>query len=143
MPDLIPQSTPPTPTNSDPTEPPPFPWEDHPAFRFTFLLHFTQPGDREALEYVGRLLYDGALECANKWPDWKESPTRAELRAVLADLRHIEGFLLSIAAERQHTSLSPEDEQLAFLAGEYARQARSLAFGLQSIAGLPLGVIFR
>jgi hypothetical protein len=56
MPELVPDST------ATPPDDLQFPWEDHPAFRFTFLLHFTQPGDREALEHIGKMLYDSALE---------------------------------------------------------------------------------
>jgi hypothetical protein len=101
MPDLIQESTaaPNPPLPPDPPEPPatwdptkpylaPFPWEDHPVFRFTFLLWFTREGDRDALEVVGRLLYDMTLEVCGTWPQMPESTTRAEMRAVAKDLRH-------------------------------------------------------
>ena len=37
-------------------------WEEHAAFRSTFLMHFTKEGDRAALEILGQLLYEMLLE---------------------------------------------------------------------------------
>lgn len=60
------ESTPPPETPGEPGECPhaalPLHWEDHPAFRFTFLLHFSQKEDRAASEHLVRMLYDSALE---------------------------------------------------------------------------------
>jgi hypothetical protein len=157
MPDLIQESTavpnplppslyaappsgppdPPSPPTSaqDSEELPPFPWEDHPAFRFTFLLHFTQPKDREALEHVGKMLYESALEMAGKWPTWRESPVRAELRAAAADLRHVEAFIASVAGSRHVASLSPEDERLTFMADTMWRSIGREEKILESLIG--------
>jgi hypothetical protein len=112
-----------------------FPWEAHPAFRFTFLMHFTQPGDREALEHLGRMLYDSALELAGKWPRGQESPTRAELRAVLADLRHAESFIASVAGSRHVASLGVEDERLTYMVDEVWRDIGRTAKILETMIG--------
>src|SRR6476646_1565641 len=92
---------------SDPPDPPEtaidtpsYEWEKHLAFRNVFLLHFTDPRDRAALVYVGNLWFEMALECADKWPEWPESSTRAEMRAVAQDLRHSGAFLASVGHER-------------------------------------------
>lgn len=144
MPDLIQESTaapnPPLPPDSpeppatwDPTKPylAPFPWEDHPVFRFTFLLWFTREGDREALEAVGRLLYDMTLEVCGTWPQMPESTTRAEMRAVAKDLRHAQAFLLSIAREKDTASLGVEDERLSLMAEGWADHVGRAANGLE------------
>jgi hypothetical protein len=118
-----------------PPPPPLFPWEDHPAFRFTFLQHFTQPGDREALEHIGKMLYDSALELAGKWPTGPESSTRGELRAVLADLRHAESFIATVANSRNVSSLGPEDERLSLTADELSRMVGRTCRVIESIIG--------
>jgi hypothetical protein len=126
MPELVSDSTP-----QDPL----FPWEDHPAFRFTFLHHFTADGDREALEHVGKMMYEAALEMSGKWPEWRESSVRAELRAVLADLRHAESFIASVAESRHVASLSPEDERLTYMADTMWRSLQREANTLETIVG--------
>ena len=126
MPELVSDST---------ATPPLFPWEDHPAFRFTFLMHFTQPGDREALEHIGKMLYDSALELSGKWPTGPESPTRGELRAVLADLRHAESFIATVAGSRNVASLGPEDERLTYMVDEVSRMVGRTASILETLIG--------
>jgi len=142
MPDLTKKSTappisPPSPPPSgiwDPRKPwysGPFPWEEHPAFRFTFLAWFTRPGDRELLEGIGRLLYDMALEICGKWPKPQESTTRAEMRAAAQDLRHVEAFLLSLGTSRTTSSLQGEDERLALMAESWAGHVGQIAKGIE------------
>ena len=126
MPELVSDST---------ATPPLFPWEDHPAFRFTFLMHFTQPGDREALEHIGKMLYDSALELSGKWPRLPESSTRAELRAVLADLKHAESFIATVAGSRHVASLGPEDERLTYMVDEVWRMVGRTASILETLIG--------
>jgi hypothetical protein len=126
MPELVSDST---------ATPPLFPWEDHPAFRFTFLQHFTQPGDREALEHIGKMLYDSALELSGKWPRGVESSTRGELRAVLADLRHAESFIATVANSRNVSSLGPEDERLTYMVDEVWRMVGRTASILETLIG--------
>ncbi|HWM91416.1 MAG TPA: hypothetical protein VN493_11685 [Thermoanaerobaculia bacterium] len=68
-------------------------FEDVPTFRETFLLHFTQPGDAQALRRIGRILFLMVNEHRQYWPEPAVKSPRRELRAVLADLRHLEGYL--------------------------------------------------
>lgn len=115
------------------TSPPdPHAWEDREGFRESLLLHFTRPGDADAMRAFGALLYDAALECAPSWPDWPESAARAEMRAVAADLRHASGILASIGQERRVSSLSPSDARLSKHASDLARVVVKIANSIES-----------
>src|SRR4051812_43306982 len=74
-------------------------WEDFAVFRETFLMYLTPPGYAAALRTVGEMLFTMILENYDPWPGWPESSTRTELRAAVADLRHLEGFLQSVGRE--------------------------------------------
>lgn len=123
MPEL-PDSTPPA---AVPPVIAPAAWEDFPAFRETFLMYFTPPGYAAALRMVGEMLHSMILESYNPWPGWPESSTRTELRAAVADLRHLQGFLASVGQERKLSSLDVEDAFLSNLAAKLAPQLGKLA----------------
>jgi hypothetical protein len=126
MPDL-PDSTPPaTPPEIDPAA-----WEDYPAFRESFLMYFTPPGYAGALRVVGEMLDTMLLESYNPWPCWPESSTRTEMRAALADLRHLQGFLGSVGREKDISSLDPEDAYLSNVAAKLSRQIGHAADGIE------------
>jgi hypothetical protein len=144
MPELTQQSTAPTPPPVPPIlpedEPPaaavppvidPAAWEDFPAFRETFLMYFTPPGYADALRTVGEMLHTMILENYRPWPGWPESSTRTEMRAALADLRHLQGFLASVGRERELSSLDPEDAYLSNIAARLARQIGHAADGIE------------
>lgn len=99
-------------------------WEEYEGFRETLLLHVTDPEANATLRRLGSFLFSVCLERAELWPHHPEGETRAELRAVLADLRHLEGFLGTVGKEHVVSSLSESDEALSRFA---ARQARSLS----------------
>jgi hypothetical protein len=61
------------------------------AIRETTLYRFTDPVDRAAALFVGRMLHLFALE--RPPADASESSIRAALRAVAQDLRNLQGFL--------------------------------------------------
>jgi hypothetical protein len=69
-------------------------YEDFPTFRETFLVFVTDPAANAALRGFGKLLFDGILAVWGDWPDQPEGMFRASLRAVIADLRHVQGALL-------------------------------------------------
>ena len=146
MPELIEQSTAPAPPPVPPGVPPippetdrpvvppvidPAAWEDYPAFRETFLMLFTPPGYAEALRAVGEMLHTMVLENYTPWPGWPESSTRTEMRAALADLRHLQGFLASVGREKDLSSLDPEDAYLSNTAARLARQIKHAADGIE------------
>jgi hypothetical protein len=124
MPDLTPQSTPPPAADPDA-------WEKLPAFRQTFLMYVTPPGFAAALQGLGEMLYSLILETPAEWPGWPESATRTEMRAALADLRHLQGFLGSVGREREVSSLDAEDAYLSTLAAKLARQLRVVGDGIE------------
>ena len=68
-------------------------WEEQPAFRETLLLFFTEPGANATLRSFGRLLHELVLEFWGLWPSHPEGILPAELRAAVADLRHVQGAL--------------------------------------------------
>jgi hypothetical protein len=117
-------------------------WEEHAAFRSTFLMHFTKEGDRAALEILGQLLYEMLLEVSGGWPHWPESPTRVEMRAVVADLRHAQAFLAAIAGARHASSLKGEDERLSLLADELSREVGKTANAIESVLGPARPAVF-
>jgi hypothetical protein len=143
VPELIEQSTatttppaPPIPPEDPPlaATPPvidPAAWEDFPAFRETFLMYFTPPGYAAALRTVGEMLHTMILESYDPWPGWPESSTRTEMRAAVADLRHMQGFLASVGREREVSSLDPEDAYLSTLAAKLSRQLAHVTDGIE------------
>ena len=151
MTELIEQSTatttPPAPPIPPEDEPPaaatppvidPSAWEDYPAFRETFLMYFTPPGYADALRTMGEMLHTMILESYNPWPGWPESSTRTEMRAAVADLRHMQGFLASVGRERELSSLDPEDAYLSTLAAKLARQLARVTDGIErELDGVP------
>jgi hypothetical protein len=96
-------------------------------------MHFTKPEDRAAMEHQGSMLYEIALEMSDKWPDWREHPTRAELRAVALDLRHCAAFLASVGKERELSSLDALEETLAIMAGEWGVMVARIAWAIDSV----------
>jgi hypothetical protein len=113
----VPAVTPPT---VDPAR-----WEDTEGFRETFLLYFTRADANAGLRTVATLLYDLVLESGSVlMPDHPEGWARSQVRAALADLRHMQGFLGSLTAEAEGSSLEPYEEHLYRYAG-----ARSAILG--------------
>lgn len=113
------QSTPPpavTPPTIDPAR-----WEDTEGFRETFLLYFTTPEANAGLRTVATLLYDLVLEASTPlMPPHPEGWARAQVRAAVADLRHMQGFLDSLTQEAEGASLEPYEEHLYRFAGARA-----------------------
>ena len=92
------------------------------VFRETFLVSFTTVGDAEAFRTVGRLLFDMTVEFREYLPV-VELPRR-ELRAALAELRHLEGYLGSY--------LGPEFPFAAEIAEQVRKVADCLDRGLRN-----------
>jgi hypothetical protein len=63
-------------------------------------------GYAAAVRKVGEMLFTMILESYAPWPGWPESSTRTELRAAVADLRHLEGFLVAVGREHAVSSLT-------------------------------------
>jgi len=124
-----------TPPPASPAVPPtidPAAWEDFAVFRETFLMYLTPPGYAAALRTVGEMLHSMILEAFNPWPGWPESSTRTELRAALADLRHLEGFLGAVGREHVASSLTRPDDRLSRFAGRQAAEVARIAHRIEA-----------
>lgn len=114
---------------------PPYDWKDRAVFRETFLYLFTIPGVAEAFRRLGTFFHNLVLEHSGDWPDWPETPTRAELRALALDLRHAQGFLLSVWKEFEISSVPPADVPLCLKAQEWAGRVADLAGEIEEELG--------
>lgn len=135
----VPPASPPAPIpRIDPED-----FEKHEGFRETFLLHFSEPKTNTNLRELGSLLFDLALESSEAWPDPPEGLTRSELRAAVADLRFLEGFLGAVGREHLVSSLDFAATALSQLAARQAREVgriadrieEELALGIRSPEG--------
>jgi hypothetical protein len=149
MPELTPQSTspsspapPPVPAGTLPIPPESIPpavppildpvlWEDFPVFRETFLMYISEPEFNASLRRVGEYFFGMLLECYGDWPEWPESSTRTELRAAVADLRHLEGFLASVGQEHAVASLPWQDARLSRFAARQAAEVARIAHRIE------------
>ncbi|HEY6322156.1 MAG TPA: hypothetical protein VJA16_11420 [Thermoanaerobaculia bacterium] len=101
------------------------PWIEADSFRETTIQNFDDPEHREALRQVGRMLYDMAVE-ASRELGGESSVTRAELRAVAADLRYASGYCAMVARAAVECSLDAKEERLARFAGKVGRRVGAL-----------------
>jgi hypothetical protein len=110
----------------------PPPWIEGESIRETTLHLYDQPRDRAALRRVGRLLYDLVIFDSNLGLDRERSITRAELRAVAADLRYAAGYLRhTIWQSAEDCDLDPEDNRLARFAGKLADRVGELVLKIE------------
>jgi hypothetical protein len=121
---------------TDPTHPliPPG-WEESAGFRETFLYHFYEPDDLRALRHLARMLHESGLEMKRYASANADSATQEEMRAAAADLRHLQGFLGSVARSGEEAALSPADSELAALAARQARVVAGVAAALEQALG--------
>ena len=125
MPELTQESSSPPP--AVPATITPSTWEDFPVFRETFLMYVSEPAFNASLRTAGEHFFNMLLEHYDRWPAWQESSTRTELRAAVADMRHLQGFLASIGQERRLSSLDEGDARLSKHASQVARLLKQVA----------------
>ena len=113
---------------------PPPGWVDTTGFRETFLV-LLDLKQAEAFREAGRHLHD--LACDRGLSAIPESFTRATLRAIGLDLRHLEGLLAHTARGRFASELPPDDDALAAQAALYALKVHELAGALEADLGRP------
>ena len=121
MPDLEQDSIPPTPPAAVPATIDPDAFEDFAVFRESFLMYISEPSFNASLRVAAEHFFTMMLESYDRWPAWRETSTRTEMRAAVADLRHLQGFLASIGLERRHSSLDAGDAKLSRHASRVAR----------------------
>jgi hypothetical protein len=110
-------------------------WEDFPVFRETFLLYITDPVYNAALRIFGRLLHELVLEYYRHWPNWLEGVTATELRAAVADLRHLEGYLGAVGREHEEASLTEPEMALSRLAARQSGELTRIADEIEQALG--------
>ncbi|HYU33305.1 MAG TPA: hypothetical protein VEW48_14190 [Thermoanaerobaculia bacterium] len=122
-----PAATPPT---INPAE-----WERFEGFRETFLLYFTRQDANAALRTTATLLYDLCLESGPFMPEQPEGSARAQVRAVVADLRFLQGFLDGLTEEAEGSSMEPYEEHLFRFAGKRSATLGQVADEIEAQLG--------
>jgi hypothetical protein len=107
-------------------------FEDFEGFRETTLAAFTDPQANTTLRGLGDLLYTMALEYTAHWPHEPCGAYFHQVRAVLADLRHLEGWLAHLAAEVSASVLDFEEERVAAVCGTLAADLKAAGDTLQA-----------
>jgi hypothetical protein len=137
-PPVSPHLDPETPADDPPAAIPPIidpdKFEQYPFIRETFLVYVSDPEANAILRGFGELLYNLTLEFWGHWPDQPEGLLRASLRAAVADLRHVQGFLLEQTSPGTAHS-SPHEAHLAKLGGEISVEVGKLADRLEGELG--------
>jgi hypothetical protein len=105
------------------------------GFRETTLAYFLDKEANTALRTVGRLLYSIVLEYWHHWPEEPEGSFRHSARAVIADMRHIQGYLTYMGRENEASSLSPFEAHLARRCPALAVRIREIADSLERELG--------
>lgn len=110
---------------------------EHEGFRETLLLHFTDPEANATLHCLGDRFLTLSLECAPSWPHHTtpRGETRSELRAALADLRHLEGFLSGGDRSTWSPSLGADDDALSRFAARLAQKLARTAEEIKQAIG--------
>jgi len=125
LPDPTPPELPPTaavPPIIDPEH-----FERFEGFRETTLAYFLDKEANTALRIVGQLLYTIVLEYWHHWPEEPEGSFRHGARAVIADMRHVQGYLVYMGRENEASALAPHEAHLS-------KQCPALALRVQEIA---------
>jgi hypothetical protein len=107
-------------------------YELYEGFRETTLAFFTQPEDNLALRGLGRLLFSMALECVRFWPVEPEGVFVQQARAVVADLRHLQGCLAQMDQERVGSALTAREDGLSVVCGRLVRRVKAVADSLEA-----------
>lgn len=110
-------------------------WEKFQGFRETFLMYVTDSRSSAALRGTAALLYDLVLQYFQYWPSWPESMTSTELRAALADLRFLQGYLETLGKESVESDLDEPDEQLSRLAAQKAKELARIGDEIEEALG--------
>jgi len=79
----------------------------------TTLACFLHPAANVALRTLGRLLYSMVLEYWRYWLSEPEGHFRHQCHAVIADLRHLQGYLARLGREQERLSLEPFEARLS------------------------------
>lgn len=107
-------------------------YERYEGLRETTLAYFTDPEDNAALRQVGQLLYSMALETNRFWPPEPEGAFVQQGRAVVADLRHLQGTLFQMDRERVDSALTAREDRISVTCGRLIRRVQAAADALEA-----------
>src|SRR5436309_11522515 len=105
----------------------PYAHERYEGFRETTLAVFRDADCNAALRQLGESLYRLGLVFSYHWPTPPEGSLRHQVRAAVADLRHLQGFLTLLAGERTAAVLSKYETRLSRLAERMVPKVREIA----------------
>jgi hypothetical protein len=86
-----------------------------------------------------RALFDAFLNA--NLPEWPEGVTVAELRAALADLRHLQGYLAGVGREHEEAPLTEHETVLSRLAARQAVELARVADEIETALDTALGKV--
>lgn len=107
-------------------------FEDFPVLRETFMLYVSDPTANAALRRSSELLFDLILNFWGQWPDQPEGMLRAGLRAAVADMRCVQGFLAEL---KEGGYDSAHEEHLAAVGVATAPEIGALADRIEKELG--------
>ena len=110
-------------------------FDHHEGFRETTLALFTEPHYNQALRDLGDLLYTLGAEYARFWPREPEGSLRHECRAVVADLRHLQGYLAMLGREMESSVLNNHEGYLSRICNRLAPKVQVIADTLEKELG--------
>jgi len=110
-------------------------FERHEGFRETTLAYFTDPDDNRALRRFGDLIYSMALEYGRHWPREPEGSFRHQARAILADLRHLQGYFGLLGREHEASALTESETELSRYCSGVAVKVKEIADSLERELG--------
>jgi GT2 family glycosyltransferase len=105
------------------------------GFRETTLAYFLDKEANNALRIVGRLLYSIVLELWHHSPEEPEGGFRHSARAVIADMRHIQGYLTYMGRETEASGLPPFEAHLSRRCPALAVRIKEIADSLEQELG--------
>jgi len=105
------------------------------GFRETTLAYFLDKEFNAALRTVGRMLYEIVLEYWHYWPQEPEGSFRHGARAVIADMRHVQGYLVYMGRENEASALAPHEAHLSKRCPALAERVKEIADALEKELG--------
>jgi hypothetical protein len=107
-------------------------FEDLEGFRETTLAVFTDPQANALVRGFGELLYSLGQGSTGRWPHEPGGSFFHQARAVVADLRHLEGWLGHLDGMRGNDLLSNTEVPLSMLCGSLVSSLKAIGDALEA-----------
>jgi hypothetical protein len=109
-------------------------WDEQPVFREAFMWYVSDPKNDAAFRVFSQSLYSMALESCRSWDGTFAEAEAERLRAVVADLRYLQGFLttsfeaeMETEEEEEEGHMTPRKARLWRFSGTLVRKIAALA----------------